>query len=633
MVARLGSRVKDVLRKVAPVAAPVLGGGLLLGQANARCELKLQKKQEAKPVDSSLKLITLEELQKHTDLNSLWVAYRGAVYDITDFTMGHPGGTDRLLMAGGMDLEPFWEVYTEHFRGHVVPFMERFKIGRLSDADAKKSKDFEFSNPYANDPERHPDLLHCTSHPFNGEPRIQLLTDNYYTPNELHYVRNHLPVPDIDDDDYELEVMGTGITKPQTFTLKDLKTKFKKYEVVNCFQCAGNRREDFHGSDNGDQQIFISPHWVVGAFSNAKWGGAKMRDVLASCGLDVDNLFLGKTDPHSMGIKHVQLEAYDTTETGITYGSSVQIDKVLDPHGGVLVAYEMNGEPIPYDHGKPVRAMIAGHAGCRSCKWLHKIVLSDKESTKPWQDKSYLGFAPDVRFEADPDVAPGKALWKWTKDPALKAHLDYQMNCNYGHLGRAIAQIQPVTSIVCNPPQNTCTIGNPDFLEIKGVAHSFGGTGINRVDVSTDGGTNWTASDLYKPDDLLRKERYQRMFGWTQFSKKVPLTGDQKNILNAGRPLHLELVSKAVDAHFNCQPERPEPYYNARGVTISHMYRVPHIIDPNKYRGERTQRELQNAHNDYYKPGENPAGRTGQEFPNKPTGGIFLEPWVHDRRE
>ncbi len=60
------------------------------------------------------------------------------------------------------------------------------------------------------------------------------------------------------------------------------------------------------------------------------------------------------------------------------------------------------------------------------------------------------------------------------------------------------------------------------ITKVKGVAHSFGGSGLNRVDVSIDGGKTWTASDLYKPDDLLRTERFQKMFGWCQFSKKVP---------------------------------------------------------------------------------------------------------------
>jgi len=597
--------------------------------------------------DNELPLITIAEMQKHTDMSSLWVSYQGYVYDATDFTLGHPGGTDRLLMAAGMDLEPFFKIYTEHYRGHVIPFMQRFKIGKLSNSDAAKIKDFEFTNPYANDPERHPDLLHCTTHPFNGEPRIQLLTDNYYTPNELHYVRNHLPVPDIDDEDWELEVSGTGVTKPQTFSLNDIKTKFKKHEVVNCYQCAGNRREDFHGNvtpDGDEQLIYISPHWIVGAFSNAKWGGAKLRDILRECGVDVDAMALGKTDPHEKGMKHVQFEGYDETETGITYGSSVPIDKVLDPHGGVLVAYEMNGEPTPPDHGKPARVMIPGHAGCRSCKWLHKVIISDKESTKPWQDKSYLGFSPDMRFEGNPStgeytgIGPtgkmGNGLWKWTKDPELKAYLDYQQNCTFGHLGRAITQIQPVTSIVCNPPQATCIAGNPDFVEVKGCAHSFGGSGINRVDVSIDGGRHWTASDIYKPDDVLRKERYQKMFGWTQFSKKMPLTPDMKAQLGRGMRVYLEITSKAVDTHFNVQPERPDCYYNARGVNISHCYRVPVVIDPNEYRAKRKQAELQKARNNYYKPtpDETPEGRTGQEFPNKKSGGYFEEPWVHDRK-
>ncbi len=88
-------------------------------------------------------------------------------------------------------------------------------------------------------------MLHCTTYPFNSEPRIERLTEHNYTPNGLHYVRNHLPVPDIDGidvDNWELEVSGSGDPKPQTFTLKDLKIKLKKDEVVNCYQCATGAR-------------------------------------------------------------------------------------------------------------------------------------------------------------------------------------------------------------------------------------------------------------------------------------------------------------------------------------------------------------------------------------------------------
>jgi len=592
--------------------------------------------------DSELTLITLEEMQKHTKLSSLWMSYRGIVYDVTDFAMGHPGGADRLQMAAGMDMEPFFDIYTEHYRGHVIPFMQRFKIGRLSDSDAAKALEIaSFADPYAKDPERHPDLLHVTTHPFNGEPRSELLGENYCTPNHLHFVRNHLPVPECARNEaiWELEVSGTGVSKPQTFKLEDLKRLFKKEEVVNCFQCAGNRREDFHGNETADNektQIFISPHWVVGAIGNANWGGASMRDILAYCGVDVDSMALGKVDPFTLGMKHVVFEGYDQTETGITYGVSVPIDKVLDPFGSCLVAYEMNGEPLPPDHGKPARAMVPGHAGCRSCKWLKKITIAEKESQKPWQAKSYLGFAPDMRFEADMSTEEGelgRGLWKWTKDAELRKFLEYQQTVTNGHLGRLICQIQPVTSIICSPPQATCLAGPRDFIELKGIAASFGGSGINRVDVSIDGGKHWTAADLYKPADLLKKERFGKMYGWTQFSKKVPLTNDMKAQLASGRRLNLELVSKGVDTHFNVQPEHADTYYNPRGVVINHMYRVPIVLDPNEFRAECEQAELQKERNSYYKPGDNPAERTGQEYPNKPTGGTFKEPWVHDHRE
>ena len=72
-------------------------------------------------------------------------------------------------------------------------------------------------------------------------------------------------------------VKGKNGKKKIRLTLEDLKTKFKKHEVVTTLQCAGNRREDLHDKDH---KIFIAPHWVIGAMSTAKWGGVKLRDVL-----------------------------------------------------------------------------------------------------------------------------------------------------------------------------------------------------------------------------------------------------------------------------------------------------------------------------------------------------------------
>ena len=211
------------------------------------------------PPRPDLPTIPLEEVAEHASEDSMWFTFRGAVYDMTAFQNGHPGGAPRLQMAAGQDLEPYWHVYRQHFRGHVIQWMEKYRIGNLSPQDAAAAKKPVFGDMFTNDPVRHPDLLPATSKPFNGEPRIELLTQDFFTPNELFYVRCHLAVPDIDPAEYRLIVSGKGIDKHK-FTLNDLQTKFPKHEVITTLQCAGNRREDLHDKDH---QIFISPHWYV----------------------------------------------------------------------------------------------------------------------------------------------------------------------------------------------------------------------------------------------------------------------------------------------------------------------------------------------------------------------------------
>lgn len=531
------------------------------------------------PPRPDLPIYTIEQVAEHSDEDSLWYTFRGGVYDMTFFLNGHPGGTPRLLMAAGQDLEPYWEIYRQHLRGHVTDWMEEFRIGSLSPEETEKaSKAFEFGDMYENEPIRNPDLLACTTKPFCGEPALDRLTESYYTPNDLFYVRNHLAVPDIDEDEYELIVKGRGVKKHK-FTLNDIKTMFPKHEVVTTLQCAGNRREDLH--DRG-HKVFIAPHWVVGAISCAKWGGAKLRDVLKHCGLDVDGMAFGTVNPKN--IKHIQFEAYDIDETGMCYGGSIPIDKAVDPLGDCLVAYEMNGEKLPRDHGFPVRAIAPGHAGARQAKWLHKIIVHKDESQKTWQQKSYRGFAPDIRFEKD--------LASWPPPRLDQA---------------PIVQEMPVQSLVCNPPQNTIVgAKGHNEIEVKGVAWSGGGKEILRVDVSIDGGDNWTAAELYKPIE----QRRNRHWAWTHFHKTMKLSDVQIAKLKRGEKVKLDVTSKAMNSDFNLQPERMEPYFNARGVCINHWYHVNTVLDP------------------YMEPGKvakNP--HVEHEFRNTPSGGQFTEKW------
>ena len=159
------------------------------------------------------------------------------------------------------------------------------------------------------------------------------------------------------------------------------------------------------------------------------------------------------------------------------YGGSIPIDKTVDGLGDAIFAFEMNDRPLPRDHSFPVRAIVPGHAGARQCKWLHKVILSDKESQKAWQQKSYHGFAPDINFEED--------LSHWPPQ-----HLDQA----------PIIQEMPVQSLVCNPPQNSLVgMKGATDITVKGVAWSGGERKIECIDVSIDGGKTWTAADLYKP--------------------------------------------------------------------------------------------------------------------------------------
>lgn len=244
----------------------------------------------------------------------------------------------------------------------------------------------------------------------------------------------------------------------------------------------------------------------------------------------------------------------------------------------------MNGEDLPRDHGYPVRLIIPGHVGARQVKWLHKIKLSNTPSTKSYQCKSYLGFAPDITFEKD--------LAHWPP-----ARLDQA----------PIIHEQPVTSFVCNPPQNAIIgmKGTTDF-SFKGVAWSGGGRAIERVDVSIDGGKSWTASELYKPIE----QKYNHAWAWTQFSKTIQLPEDVKEKLKRGEKAELDITSKALDSAFNVQPSHMAPYWNARGIAINHWYHVKVTLDPNLRKGEIIRCEIEDG------------------FPNTPSGGHFDRKWA-----
>ena len=134
---------------------------------------------------------------------------------------------------------------------------------------------------FAGEPTRHPALKVVSMKPFNAEIPLELAADSFYTPNELFYVRNHLGTPNFtNEDEYELEITGIGLPEEgKTLTLNDIK-KFPKYEVVSTVQCGGNRRAEMKAV----KELKGLP-WTGGAIGNAKWGGARLYDVLKASGI------------------------------------------------------------------------------------------------------------------------------------------------------------------------------------------------------------------------------------------------------------------------------------------------------------------------------------------------------------
>ena len=534
-----------------------------------------------------LPTFSIAEVKQHSAVEDrLWVTYKGGVYDVTDLAYGHPGGDGRLAMAGGNDVAIFWDVYRMHYQPHVLGFLEKFRIGNVTPQDAMTmEREFVFQNPFSDDPVRpNPDLLHTTEAPFNGEPLFERIGESFYTPNDLHYVRLHMPVAYISPKEWEVVVTGTGV-KETTFSLKDIQTKFKHHEVACTLQCAGNRRQDFQ--DLEGHAVFIAPQWRGGAISNAKYKGVYLRDVLAYCGLDVEKLHTAEfPDPK---IRHIQLEGTDATEDGINYGISIPIEKAVDPRGDCMLVWEMNGVPLPLDHGAPVRHLCPGHVGNKSAKFLEKIIVSDVESKKPWHYKSYRNFPPNVTFQDH--------LYKWDK-------------LTPNELKRGpICQLMPVQSLITFPPPNAILGGKMDSLKVKGIAWTGNGVGMARVDVSLDGGKHFTSADLMKkPDDVELREVWQRKWSWSLFEAEIPFSEEQKKTLANGERIKLDLTSKGVDNQFNVQPSEVLPYVNPRGVVVNNFYHVPIFVDPRLPKGsvERC---------------------TGENHFNPPTGGHCLKPF------
>lgn len=476
----------------------------LFGIATAQCEA------EVRP------LFSKQEVAKHkTKRDGIWVTYKNGVYDVTNFIDGHPGGSQRIMMAAGGGIDTFWSMYQQHQTKDVREMLEQYRIGDLEGGAGEVPQ----GDPYGGEPERHPALVVRSDKPFNAETPRVLLGEQQNTPNELFYVRHHLPVPHVTAEEYRLQIEGEGV-RAVTLTLEDLKTKFKHHNVAVTLQCTGNRRHELKLIKN-----MAGLDWDVGAIGNAEWTGVLLKDVLQYAGFDPEK---------SSEVEHIQFEGYDNDGAGTMYGASIPVHRATNAHFDVLLAFEMNGQPLSADHGYPVRVVTPGITGARAVKWVRKVIPSRRESQALWQQRDYKSFNPGVGVD---DV-------DWSSAPAI--------------------QDTPVQSAITDPPSGAVIEEGEEELPMRGYAWSGGGNGIVRVDVTMDGGATWTSADL-RPHDNPQKRG--SAWAWTLWEVVLDLK-------DADRSKPLEVAVRAIDGAYNAQPEDTAPLWNLRGVLNNAWHRV-----------------------------------------------------------
>jgi sulfite oxidase len=333
--------------------------------------------------------------------------------------------------------------------------------------------------------------------PFNAEPPGAVLAEGEITALEAFYARNHGPFPDITPHQWHLTVDGV-VAKPLTLTYDQLTTGFTAHSVVATLACAGNRRAEL-------LQVRAIPGkdpWAHGAISTAEWRGARLADVLDAAGVQ-----------HHGGV-HVAFTAPDVAQEARpvqSYGSSIPLSKAMSPE--VLLAWEMNGQPLPRIHGGPVRVVVPGYIGARSVKWVSAITVQPVPSLNYFQALDYRILPP----ETDPDTAaPGEGI-------SLSS---LPLNCD-----------------ILVPSDDAEIAAGP--LTIRGWALAGEGRAIGRVDVSLDEGHTWRQARL---------ERAASQWAWRMWS----LTVD-------AQPGPLRVTARAWDDTGVTHPESPASLWNPRG--------------------------------------------------------------------
>ena len=337
--------------------------------------------------------------------------------------------------------------------------------------------------------------------PFNAETdRGSLLSS--VTATDAFYVRGHGPVPGLDRDAWRLRVDGL-VNRRLSLSLETLQEAFVERTLTATLQCAGNRREGLIAV----RDIPGEAPWGPGATGTATWTGVALADVLALAGPFDD-------------AAHVGFEGADRSaeaEPAQLFGGSIPLDKASRPE--VLLAWAMNGRPLPPVHGAPVRVVVPGYIGARSVKWLTRIELRSDPWPGYFQDVVYRLLAPEET--AGPGVGMPLGLIALNSDVLV--------------------------------PRNGAEVSAGE-VEVRGYAFAGGDRQVARVDVSTDNGQSWRHAELL--DDLGR-------WAWRHWRTTLDLT-----------PGEHEILVRAWDSSAATQPEDEAGLWNPKGYVNNARPRI-----------------------------------------------------------
>lgn len=304
-------------------------------------------------------------------------------------------------------------------------------------------------------PGKHPGLTILNNRPWNVETPAHLLNDEA-TPTDKFFIRNNgIPPQIVDPKTWTLEIAGESVRQVKSYTIDELKTKFKTYAYHLTLECGGNGRAGFYPPASGNQ-------WTEGAVACAKWTGVRLKDILADVGIQDDAVYIGYygKDTHLSG---------DPSKVVISRG--VPIKKALEDE--TLVAWAVNDEDIPLMNGYPLRLVIGGWPASTSGKWLSKIVVRNRVHDGP-------------KMEGDSYRVPINPVQPGEKIPSENFK---------------IIESMPVKSVITYPKTGAILAANKK-LKVNGHAWA-GDLEVAQMHLSIDFGGTWQVCELRKPVNRL----------------------------------------------------------------------------------------------------------------------------------